>query len=318
MSEMGVLLLERRLREHAVGMPQTLVLNRQHPSFPSALRDIPRWPVQLYCHGRFPNEGPAVALVGARAASRQGMQRAHDLAAELAGSGHRIVSGGALGVDTAAHRGALAAGGYTVAVMACGLDRYYPARNQPLFDAMLAAGGAIVSPYEEGAQPIAGRFVRRNQIIAALADLVIVVEASTNSGSLHTARFASALGRRLAVVCGSPGCEALRSAGVVAIEDARDVERMLAGEMPAPMVALPKRGSPADRVLCALSAKEPRSAGAMHKELDMPVRAVQRILLSLHLDLLTVALPGGRYLRTQLAETAYSGCHAEKKQASRV
>ncbi len=304
MSEMRVVLLELALPRHALGMSQTLVLDRQHPAFPSALRDIPRWPAQLYCDGLYKAKGPAVALVGARAASRRAMQRAHDLAAELAASGHRIISGGALGVDAAAHGGALAANGYTLAVMACGLDRYYPARNQPLFEAMLNAGGAIVSPYEEGAQPIAGRFVRRNQIIAALADLVIVVEASTNSGSLHTARFASALGRRLAVVRGSPGCEALRSAGVVAIEDTGDVARVLAGEMPAATAAVPKQGSSEDRVLWALSTTEPRSAGELHKGLDMPVRTVQRILLSLHLDLLTVALPGGRYLRSQLAESS--------------
>jgi len=131
---------------------------------------------------------------------------------------------------------------------------------------------------------------------------VIIVEASTNSGSLHTARFASALGRRLAVVSGSPGCEALRSAGVVAIQDTDDVRRMLKGEMPAATVVLPKTGSPEDRVLGRLSATEPRSAGDLHQGLDMPVRTVQRILLSLHLDLLTVALPGGRYLRSQIAE----------------
>jgi DNA processing protein len=169
---------------------------------------------------------------------------------------------------------------------------------------MLAAGGAIVSPYGEGCDPIAGRFVRRNQVIAALADLVIVIEASTNSGSLHTARFAMALGRKLAVVSGSPGCEALLAAGIAGIESARDVADVLAGRAPVAAVRLPEDGSPPGRVLRALSQRQPVSAEQLQARLGIPLRVLQRVLLRLHLDSLVVALPGQRYLRSPLAARA--------------
>ncbi len=285
-------------------MPTTIALPREHPSYPSALRDIPGWPSFLYCHGTLAQEGPAVAIVGARAASRQGRDMALALAGDLAAGGHRIISGGALGVDSAAHEGALRSGGYTAAVMACGLDSYYPRRNQKLFEAIVERGGAVVSPYEDGSLPLQGRFVRRNQVIAALADLVVVVEASTNSGSLHTARFALRLGRKLAVVGGSPGCELLVAEGIPAVQRAEDVERLLAGESVPCLAQLPKAGSAADLVLRQLSTRQARSADEIHEELGIPLRTAQRSLLRLHLDLLAVALPGQRYRLSQLAAGA--------------
>ncbi|MCP4448922.1 MAG: DNA-processing protein DprA [Myxococcales bacterium] len=282
-------------------MHQTTTLLRTHPSYPSRLRDIPGWPKTLNCHGRLSWSGPAVAVVGARAASKLGMSRARELASQLAAAGHHVISGGALGVDSAAHEGALAAGGYTLAVMACGLDNYYPRRNQALFEAILARGGAIVSPYEAEAMPLRGRFVSRNQIIAALADIVVVVEACTNSGSLHTARFALGLGRKLAVVAGSPGCEALIAQGVPAIESSSGVTDVLAGNDLCLKVQLPSAASLEGRVLHTLSAYEARSASELHLLVELPLRKVQRIVVRLHLESLAIALPGQRYLLSPLA-----------------
>ena len=185
------------------------------------------------------DDGPAVAIVGARAATQIGMDRAHALAKHLARGGYRIVSGGALGIDGAAHRGALAGGGTTTVVMGSGLARPYPARHRPLFDQVLAAGGALVSMLADDAEPRPGTFVSRNPLIAALADSVIVVEADIHSGSLSTARAATRLGRVLAAWPGSRGCDRLLAAGAEIIEDERDAELVAAGTLrprPAPVL----------------------------------------------------------------------------------
>ncbi len=285
-------------------MLTTTTLHRAHPEFPSSLRDIPRWPERLYCHGRLSLVGTAVAIVGARAASKRAREQARALANDLARAGGRVISGGALGVDSAAHEGALAADGHTVAVMACGLGQYYPKRNHALFVAMCERGGAVISPYEATTKPLPGRFVRRNQIIAALADVVVVIEASTNSGSLHTARFARGLGRKLAVVAGSPGCEALIANGVPAIANLRDLEKVLVGQYRAPLPALPPEGSPESIVLAALREDSSDALGHVHTRVGLPLRTVQRALGKLHLELLVVAEPGQRYRLSRLAAEA--------------
>src|SRR5512138_574131 len=147
----------------------------------------------------------AVGIVGSRAASRAGRERAFALACELAGSGWLVVSGGALGIDSAAHEGAMAAGAPTVAIVAGGVKRPYPERNAPLFQAILSSGGAIASPFADGEGIRRWHFVARNKVLAALVRAVVVVEAGARSGALHTAAAA-----RLVGACpGSAGTESL-------------------------------------------------------------------------------------------------------------
>jgi DNA processing protein len=174
-------------------------------------------------------EGPAVAIVGARAATQVGMDRAHALAKHLAGRGISVISGGALGIDGAAHRGALAGGGHTAVVLGSGLDVPYPKRHVPMFARVLAAGGALVSLLPDDTLPRRSTFVQRNPLIAALADVVIVVEADVRSGSLSTAAAALRLGRVLTAWPGSRGCDRLLARGAGIIEDMHDVELALAG-----------------------------------------------------------------------------------------
>lgn len=275
---------------------------RIDPSFPLKLLDLPTWPAELQVQGKLQEEGPAIAIVGARAASQEGMEAAHSLAAELCAAGCRILSGGALGIDSAAHRGALSAGGYTLAVMACGLDDYYPRRNAPLFEAILAAGGAIVSPFALGVLPMRYNFVRRNSIIAALADLVVVVEASLASGSLHTARFALRYERPLAAYGKSPGCESLLSQGVAQVANARDVLDLLEGRARFKEAGpTPQPGSPEGRVLSELSLVQAQSASELALALALPLRQTQRVLHRLEMESLAVLGPGQRYLRSPLA-----------------
>lgn len=195
------------------------------------------WEKPVFLRGALTSTGQAVAIVGSRAASKAGMQHAHQLARHLASTGVHIVSGGALGIDGAAHRGALAAGAATTVVLGNGVDIAYPARHAPLFREVLARGGALASLWPDGVEPRPYMFPQRNQLIAALADAVIVVEADIRSGSLSTAHAAKKLGRVVAAWPGSRGCARLLATGAGIIESTADAELAVRGtpRMPAPV-----------------------------------------------------------------------------------
>lgn len=187
------------------------------------------WHRPVFVRGAPLGDGPAVAIVGARAASRAAMDRAHALGRHLGARGIRIVSGGALGVDGAAHRGALAAAGTTTVVLGSGLDVLYPPRHAPMFHEVVARGGTLAGLLPDGTAPRATTFPQRNQLIAALADLVIVVEADVRSGSLSTAAAARRYGRLVAAWPGSRGCDRLLATGAALVESCGDAELALAG-----------------------------------------------------------------------------------------
>jgi DNA processing protein len=170
--------------------------------YPRSLEDLADPPATLFVRGRDLNElFPRVALVGARRSSLLGDEVAKEIGAGLAEAGVTVVSGAARGIDTASHRGALAAGGATVAVLGCGIERAYPASNRPLLD-RIAIDGAVISEYPPGVLPDAFRFPARNRIVAALAEAVVVVEGAAGSGSLITADHALDLGRSVFAVPG--------------------------------------------------------------------------------------------------------------------
>jgi DNA processing protein len=242
----------------------------------------------------------AVAIVGARAASGHAMVLARELARQVAAAGGSIISGGAVGIDAAAHRGAIDAGGHTAAVMACGLDIVYPERHRPLFGDILAAGGALVSPYQPGTQPRRGQFVARNAVVAGLADAVVVVEADTGSGALHTASAARMLGRVVGAVPGSPGCERLLARGDAVVVDLVDLQAALAGRPRRPQVTLPAGDSEEARVLAALDDHAALDEGAIAIRSGLEVRRVLRALTGLELEGLALA-SGASYLRSPLA-----------------
>lgn len=187
------------------------------------------WKLPVYLRGAPLPDGPAVAIVGARAATRAAMDRAHALARHLAARDVHVVSGGALGVDGAAHRGALAGGGTTTVVLGSGVDVLYPVRHAPLCEQVLARGGTLASLLPDGTEPRRTTFPQRNPLIAALVDLVIVVEADHRSGSLSTAAAARRFGRPVAAWPGSRGCERLLADGAAIIESESDAELALAG-----------------------------------------------------------------------------------------
>ncbi len=234
-------------------------IGRRDPAFPRLLAAIHDPPPQLYF--RQPTEPglldrPAVALVGARACSSYGRSVARSLARDLAAAGLVVVSGMARGVDSEAHRGALDAGGTTVAVLGCGVDRDYPTAHAELAR-RIAETGAIVSEYEPGVEPAPWRFPARNRIIAGLCQATLVIEARERSGALITADFALEEGREVLAVPGeitsslSAGTNALLRLGATPVTRCEDVLEIY-GIEPALAAAAAALGPAAENILARL------------------------------------------------------------------
>jgi DNA processing protein len=220
---------------------------------------------------------PAIAIVGARAASGGAMKRAHTIARHLSERGAHVVSGGALGVDGAAHRGVLAGegAGQTIVVLGSGVDVAYPSRHAQLFEDVIARGGVLVSMFPLGMQPRRGTFLQRNELIAAFADAVVVIEAQVKSGSLSTAGHAKNLGRPIGASPGSAGCNRLVAGGAALVESGEDVMRIIEGN---PRVSAPVNlDEDAQRVRDAL-AQGANGIDAIVRVTGLPVRAVLRAL----------------------------------------
>ena len=165
------------------------LLAREDERFPDWLASLPDSPLWLFTRGEVLAE-PGVAIVGSRQATRYGMDVAHTLGARIAAAGWVVVSGLARGIDTAAHRGALAGNGLTVAVLGSGIDVWYPRQNHSLGEELVACSGGVISEFPPGTAPEPWRFPARNRIISGLVGVVIVVEAAAKSGALITARCA--------------------------------------------------------------------------------------------------------------------------------
>ncbi len=203
------------------------------------------------------------------------MARAHAIAKHLAEQHIQVVSGGALGIDGAAHRGALEGGGRTTVVLGSGVDVAYPKRHAAMFQQIIATGGALVSMLPDGTGPRRHTFLQRNPLIAALADVVVVVEADVLSGSLSTARAARAFQKIVCAWPGSRGCEALLATGAGVVEYPVDVVAALGGSprFRAPAVLDPV----ATQVRDALEAGA-RGVDAIVRHTGLSVRAVLRAL----------------------------------------
>lgn len=223
--------------------------------YPRALRALPDPPPLLSVWGDVKSlTRPAVAIVGARAATRYGRGVAHELAGQLAQAGLVVVSGLARGVDAEAHRGALEAGGATVAILACGLDRVYPPEHRELA-ARIAGQGAVVSELPVGTKPLPFHFPLRNRIISGLSLAVIVVEARPRSGSLITARHGLDQGREVLAVPGpvnaptSAGPNALLRDGARPVLDVTDVLEQIGWEPTAEVARRTSASPPPGRAL---------------------------------------------------------------------
>jgi len=202
-------------------------------SYPRSLLETADPPSILYCRGEYlPQDQLAVAIVGSRRCTLYGQQMAEKLAGALARAGLTIVSGLARGIDAAAHRGALEAGGRTIAVQATGLTHIYPPEHAELAS-QIAKQGAVISEYPLDQAPLAGLFPQRNRIISGMSLGVLVIEATRNSGALHTVRHATEQGREVFAVPGridslaSEGCHDILRDGAILVRSATDVLQAL-------------------------------------------------------------------------------------------
>jgi DNA processing protein len=272
-------------------------------AYPRALLTISDPPPALYFCGRAELlNHQALAIVGSRNATPQGVETAEAFAATLSAAGLTIVSGLALGIDAAAHRGGLAGAGSSLAVVGTGIDRVYPAGNRDLAHRLADAGG-ILSEFPLGTPPLPANFPRRNRLISGLARGVLVVEATQASGSLITARFAAEQGRDVFAIPGSihspfsKGSHRLIKDGAKLVETAEDVleELGMAGAGSAQAHAAPPVAGPdSARVLTALGS-DPAGVDALTSRSGLAAEVVAVALVELELAGEIASLPGGLY-----------------------
>ena len=292
--------------------------------YPQALLNIPDPPLLLYVKGRLDLlNRPALAVVGSRNATPQGIHNAEAFAKSLSDAGLCVISGMAHGIDAAAHRGALRCQGNncggSIGVVGTGLDKVYPAANRDLAH-LLAGQGALISEFPLGTPPLAANFPRRNRIISGMSAGCLVVEASLQSGSLITARLALEQGRDVFAIPGSihapqsKGCHALLKQGAKLVETAQDILEELGGLIAAAAAATachPDMPDPdtQDSATQGTDAQDPNSALFGHLGFDpvdldtlgkrsgLTVSQLSAMLLTLELEGRISALPGGLYQR---------------------
>lgn len=236
-------------------------ITRNQTSYPALLKEISSPPKELYYLGNLPDNKPCVAIVGSRKYTPYGKAITEQLAGDLASCGITIISGLALGIDAIAHRTAIAAGGKTIAVMACGLNQIYPTSNRNLAKDILRNGGGLISEYPTGMPPLKHNFPARNRIVTGLSLAVIITEAAAHSGALITANFALEQNRLVMAVPGnitqasSVGANNLIKAGATAVTEARDVLTALDFEVPQLKAKLVKPANKEELVILNLLAE---------------------------------------------------------------
>jgi DNA processing protein len=261
-------------------------------SYPSLLREIDDPPITLYVRGDWQAcfEMPCVAVIGSRQCSTYGQNASEMLSRDLASRGICIVSGLARGIDTAAHRGAVAGHGKTIAVMGTGLDAVYPKENKKLVDEIVASGGAVVSQFPLGTPPLKDNFPYRNRIISGLSLGVLIIEASERSGSLITARLAAEQNREVMAVPGnitsgnSYGTNYLIKSGAKLVQQWQDVVAELPSEVSAEI--LPPK---IDRHDPNGNGRQPELVPADLNDNERKIWSLLRSDESIHIDILLEA-----------------------------
>jgi DNA processing protein len=285
--------------------PGNHIVTLADAAYPQALLASDDPPVLIYAKGRVELlNRPALAVVGSRNATKQGEATAQAFASALSAAGLTIVSGLALGIDAAAHRGALTARGSTIAVIGTGADRIYPARNESLARE-ISLQGVVVSEFPLGTPAMAANFPRRNRLIAGLARGCLVVEAAERSGSLITARLAAEGGLEVFAIPGSihsplsKGCHRLIKQGAKLVESAQDILEELRWEAVVaaapPPAALPDDPEAA-RLLETLGF-QPCDLDTLAARSALTAEQLLAMLLPLELAGHVAQLPGGRYQR---------------------
>ena len=292
--------------------PGNSIVTLADAAYPRLLLEISDPPAVLYCRGRTELlNRPALALVGSRNATAQGNSNAEQFARSFSASGLTIVSGLAQGIDAAAHRGALASEGSTLAVLGTGADITYPPGNAALA-AEIAARGLLLSEFALGTKALAHNFPRRNRLLSGLAQGCLVIEAALASGSLITARAAAEQGREVFAVPGSihsplsKGCHALIKSGAKLAESAEDVLAELSAfrrtgfastRATANVAAMPDAPESTDEPLLVCMGFDPVDVDSLCARAGLPAERVSADLLRLELAGRITVLPGGLYQR---------------------
>jgi DNA processing protein len=289
------------------------VFTWQDEAYPARLAEIPQPPPVIYARGSLLSEDAwAVAVVGTRRVTSYGRQAAEEIATSLAHSGITVVSGLARGVDAVAHQAALQAGGRSLAVLGCGVDRIYPPENRRLAE-QLIEHGALISDYAPGTAPDSANFPPRNRIISGLAKAVIVVEAGKTSGALITAAFAAEQGREVFAVPGSiyapqsVGTNLLLQQGARPYLNCQDVLAVLNLAQVTEQRSL-RASIPADPVEARLYATlglEPLHIDEIRSQADLPIEKVSAALVMMELKGLVRQVGGMQYIAVREASEPY-------------
>ena len=279
--------------------------------WPARFAHLHAAPAGIWMWGRDVPAAPAVAVVGSRRATLAGLDIARCLGRDLADAGIQVVSGMARGIDGAAHRGCLEAGGSTVAVLGCGIDVCYPAEHERL-RAEIVESGCVISEEPRAMEPFKHNFPKRNRLIAALASAVVVVEGTARSGALSTARWAADMGREILAVPGSiragqsEGTNLLIRDGVRPLLSIQDLFEAVSELQPgpaaptAPGVAPPSRtglSGPLAEILSAMG-PNPVHPDALSSALNLTASVLASRLVTLELAGAVLSLPGGLVART--------------------
>jgi DNA processing protein len=289
---------------------QNHLVRYNQDTYPELLRQINGFPTLLYASGNLQLlQEPQVAIVGSRNCTPGGAQTAFDFASQLATSGLTITSGMALGIDAAAHRGALQVTGKTIAVTGTGMDLIYPGRHRELAREIVTQG-LIVSEFPLGTRPRAENFPQRNRIISGLSVATLVVEAASRSGSLITARLAAEQGREVYAVPGSihnpqtRGCHQLIRDGAMLVEAPKDVVAELSGLVSFVLEhqcqAAPKPAEPLDREhqqLLESIGYDPVNCDILVQRSGLTIDQLSSMLLVLEISDLIQSAPGGCFVR---------------------
>ncbi|MEI6206774.1 MAG: DNA-processing protein DprA [Desulfuromonadales bacterium] len=275
--------------------------------YPKSLFEIPDPPPFLYVKGELRSCELSIAIVGSRRATSYGLLTTGNLSGALAGHGVCVVSGMARGVDTAAHKGALQAGGRSIGVLGCGIDMVYPPENRKLFEEM-AQKGCLVSEFPLGTLPLAENFPRRNRIISGLSRGVLVVEAAVKSGSLITAQYALEHGRDVFAVPGnvtfasSRGCNGLIKQGAKLVDCVEDIlEELPAHDVTtadSPLFQKTTRSfslTPKEAAIFELLSRSPLHIDDIIAQTELTAGVVSSMLLHLELKGAVLPLPGTHY-----------------------
>ncbi len=285
-----------------------LTIVRGQAGWPPRLSSIPDAPERLRVRGTLGGAGERrVALVGSRQTDAYGRDFAHEIARDLARAGVCVVSGGAEGIDAAAHEGALEAGGRTIAVLGTGLDVVYPAGHRPLFERIVASGGALVSEYEDAVPGGRWTFPRRNRLVSGMSEAVVVVRAGGRSGALITAAWARRQGIPVLAVPGdlrdegSAGPLALLREGARVAASARDVLELLgmSGQLELPVAETGQDLAGDEAAVFGALGRAPRHADEVARAAGLEAGPALAALLALELQGLCEQRAGHYFLRSR-------------------